>query len=132
MKYLSLVITASLCIAASGCATCKDFAYQRAQRKRAEQAWIECGSPYQGNFAQHFRRGWIAGYHDVSMGSNGAPPPIPPHRYWDGPDRPAAPVWYQGYRCGVSAADRAGIAFCNLVPNSGRLRAEKRDKSRIR
>lgn len=75
-----------------------------------------CSSP-------DYARGFIYGYADyLQMGGTGAPPPVPPSRYWK--DRYSTPegqremeLWYAGYRDGVATACQSGWREYEIVPS---------------
>ena len=87
--------------------------------KKAYRA--EPGTPKSSQYARHFERGWKQAYYDVSRGADGCPPSVPPESYWsikyqnpEGCRRIAA--WFEGYECGVLAAQRDGRQLFADVP----------------
>ncbi|MEO8495438.1 MAG: hypothetical protein ABI614_10225 [Planctomycetota bacterium] len=119
VKYhLSLLIA---CLTISGCSGFKAFEYHVSQTKRVKDAWKTSGLADAG---ADYKDGWQTGYYDLSMGSDGQVPPVPPKKYWN--SKYQNPVgqqlisdWYAGYQDGVIAAERVGEFEWQLVPSSG-------------
>lgn len=110
-----------LCLSLGGCAAVQDCHYSMVNNFRASHAWY--GSPESsGDCSHHYARGWKRGYYDVSTGSCGQPPAVPPAKYWSAryqdPDgQQAVDDWYRGYQCGVIAAEQCGHPHWNAVPS---------------
>ncbi|MFW6171097.1 MAG: hypothetical protein ACODAD_11450 [Planctomycetota bacterium] len=71
-----------------------------------------------------YRAGFIEGFSDyLYAGGTGAPPPIPPRRYWNTEyqsrqGRAAVEAWFSGFRHGTAACRVAGLRDLMVVPSS--------------
>lgn len=71
-----------------------------------------------------FRDGFIEGFADyLTFGGSGAPPVVPPRRYWNLPDRnpagqDAVQAWFAGFAAGASEAKLSGLREQQTVPSS--------------
>ena len=105
-RYLILAFLA----ASGGCASISDYHYNQVIKSRARSAWscakqdlpAECNN-------RDYRNGYLDGYHDVSVGGNGACPPVPPTCYWGASyqDREGllhVQQWYEGFSRGAHDA----------------------------
>jgi hypothetical protein len=75
-----------------------------------------CSSP-------DYARGFVFGYADyLDLGGTGAPPPVPPSRYWkdcySNPEgQRAMELWYAGYQDGIAAVCESGYRELEIVPS---------------
>jgi len=121
MKFA--LICLAVVIAASGCTHMQEMQNNSVLQARAALAWKAAADvPRHGFHARHFSRGWKRGYFDVSRGSDGRPPLIPPKAYWSFKyQNPAGEevvqTWYAGYQQGAATAMAAGVRERNFVPN---------------
>lgn len=92
-------------------------------------AWVArcCADHALGNHggaSADYRAGFTQAYVDIALGKTGAPPPIPPRRYWSVCFRSPwggrrAEEWYAGYQDGVAAARAWCGGTCDRIPSSG-------------
>jgi hypothetical protein len=91
----------------------------------AHAAWKQCAPVYKSmEHCKHFRKGFIAGYVDVSFGANGCPPSLPPACYWkachgNADGKAKVNAWFDGYSHGALAAEADGIAEANRIVTRG-------------
>ena len=91
-----------LTVALGGCSSLSDRAYRWTKHRQAKRAFRQADtSDVQRPLRSDYARGWKHGYWELSLGSNGEPPPVPPKKYWGvrhrnekGQLRVAA--WYEG------------------------------------
>ncbi|HVJ83242.1 MAG TPA: hypothetical protein VNC50_19405, partial [Planctomycetia bacterium] len=104
-----------------GCAQLQDSRMEARNKSMARAAWRNQGGAFQyAAHPVHFREGFIAGYSDIASGGDGCPPALPPKCYWSvafqnpsGQERVKA--WFDGWREGVAAAKRDGVASYGTV-----------------
>lgn len=118
-RYLLFSLVAVLLCGSLGCRCVETFhtAYVdgpiRCYRDRvwAERAYNIRFGKCQRGFENHFERGFVEGYSDVSQGGDGYVPAMPPRAYWgseyqtdDGAQ--CVDTWFDGYPAGAAAAQR--------------------------
>lgn len=106
----------------TGCAAIEDYHYCWVHEHRASKAYSHSYA-WRDRWAQsaHYADGWKKGYYDVSTGSNGQPPAIPPTKYWapsyqDSKGQSAIHDWYAGYQDGATAAQSDGTDHWHWIP----------------
>lgn len=105
----------------SGCCCYNDCVDVALKRTEARLAFDEACNPHVAKDLEvDYKRGWRAGYVDVSEGRSGAPPAVPPHRYrtypyQTGSGKHATVAWYQGFAAGAAAAKCQGLDLANRV-----------------
>ena len=113
MRWVTL-----LCVgvaALSGCAAIEDYHYAWVNHRRAALAWHHTSTVHDRvDASAHFTAGWKQGYYDVCTGGSGAPPALPPKKYWSphyqGMDGQAAiEDWFAGYQDGATTAQSTGV-----------------------
>lgn len=92
-----------------GCSSLQDAHYEHTQKLRTEMAYLHYWWCHTGGGGTDYRRGWKAGYRDVTMGGDGQPPLVAPHAYW----KPSQILkdcdqrrqeWYLGFQDGAMMA----------------------------
>jgi hypothetical protein len=107
-----------------------DFEFRFKNYGEARAAWRQCSTVYASTeHYSDFRKGFMAGYEDVSFGSNGCPPSLPPARYWKARygsevGKAKTNAWFDGYSHGALAAEADGIAAANRIVTRGGHRAD--------
>lgn len=106
----------------TGCAAIEDYHYCLVHDYRAAKAYQHAyGWRDRWGQTSHYACGWKKGYYDVSTGSNGQPPAIPPTKYWapsyqDPKGQHAIHDWYAGYQDGATAAQSHGTDHWHWIP----------------
>jgi hypothetical protein len=134
-----------LVVVSSGCTTCQqarrtllyeplDFGWKldrarslRTYRSWAADAWrIERTACPEAAASDHYAEGFRDGFVDyLYAGGDGAPPPIPPRKFWNmawrGPTgQAAAQQWFAGFRRGAQVAQDGGYRQQATVESSYR------------
>ena len=93
-------------------------------RVRAQYAWWQSRSVYDGmNNEGDFSSGYRAGYRRVAAGGDGAPPTLPPRRYWSplfqsqGGQQQSV-TWFDGFHHGALAAQQDGVDQYSQIATS--------------
>jgi hypothetical protein len=99
--------------------------FKKRHRRIAKDAWQEiCECNPHANYSADYADGFREGFADyLDYGGNGAPPPVPPRKYWNkefqNPEGHAAiQDWFAGFRHGAAAARDQGIRHWNVMPSS--------------
>lgn len=94
-------------------------------RKLAKIAFDQFGAQHpEAPSSRDFRDGFIDGFADfLTFGGSGAPPVVPPRRYWNLPERTpaghdAVQEWFSGFAAGASEAKISGLREQQTVPSS--------------
>jgi hypothetical protein len=120
----------SLCLSLlTGCAPIVSWRADLAHHYQARKAWDEYKTRgARLEFGSDFVRGWKSGYFDAACGGNGAPPAVPPERYWKPyfqtpQGHVQVDAWYEGYQSGTIAADQDGVQLLAQIPTAPGLGA---------
>jgi len=94
-------------------------------RELAEAAWRDFVSKHPApGYSKDFESGFKNGFADyLYSGGTGAPPPVPPRRYWnfkyETPEgHKAIQDWFAGFRAGAESAQESGYRKLVLIPAS--------------
>ena len=113
--FLACLCTAALLTGCccGPCGLADEWCAQRRAWNDAECAWQQyckqnCPNTQCSN---HMRRGFIVGYYNVAMGSDGRLPAVPEEEYWGARYRSASgqtaiASWFQGYPLGAAMAEQ--------------------------
>ena len=121
------LIAAVCAITLNGCvsmAGLQDWNYQRVNKVRAHQAWLECHDRQQrADLGHDYEQGFKAGFVDAATGRACDVPAVTPPKYWAASyqscqGQVCVENWLTGYRAGLTAAQNRSFSSFNEVPVS--------------